>query len=166
MFDDENNIDQSAPLSPQQTSTNTTSSPANQLSTSQTGKQTKLTPMEIFLDAVGDDTVPKRNSSSRSNIVEDLYNYRLLVTKFNTRHQPSSQTSIKFWKTFQANLPCLSKLAKQLLCTPATSVASESAFSISAYLARKERARLSDENLSATIFLKVSRMILQFYYPL
>jgi hypothetical protein len=47
-------------------------------------------------------------------------------------------------------------MAKQLVNTPATSVASESAFSTSAYVGRKERSRLSIENLASTVFLKVS----------
>jgi hypothetical protein len=48
------------------------------------------------------------------------------------------------------------KMARQLVCTPATSVPAECAFSISAYVGRKERARLSVKNLSTTMFLKVS----------
>jgi hypothetical protein len=83
-------------------------------------------------------------------------NYRLLATKYNTNHRPSASSRLDFWKTYAFTLPVLFKMAKQLVCTPATSVPAECAFSISAYLGRKERARLSVKNLSTTMFLKVS----------
>ncbi|CAF2776273.1 unnamed protein product [Rotaria sp. Silwood2] len=136
--------------------TTTTSHGANKLLTSKSNNNRKSTAMEAFLNAVGDDTVPKNNSSQRSTIAEELYNYRLLVTKFNSKREPSTSSSSNFWKSYSMNFPYLWQLAKQLLCTPATSVPSESAFSMSSYLARKERARLSGENLAASIFLKVS----------
>jgi hypothetical protein len=56
----------------------------------------------------------------------------------------------------------LNFLPKQLVYTPATSVPAESLFSISSYLARKERTRLSAKNLAATVFLKVSFKITKF----
>ena len=162
---DENNIDTLPSISSLQTFSNsltttcvtTKANPANPLSlTSKFSKRAKMSDMEEFLNAVSDDTVPKTKYTLRSGITEELNNFRLLVTRFNTQHQPSAQSSVKFWKTYQMSLPYLSKLAKQLLCTPATSVPAKSAFSKSAYLARKERAKLSGENLAATIFLKVS----------
>ena len=48
----------------------------------------------------------------------------------------------------------LYKYATYHLVTPATSVASESAFSIASCLFRKQRSRLTPENLSSTMFLK------------
>ncbi|CAF3363162.1 unnamed protein product [Rotaria socialis] len=138
------------------TTTTITSHTANKLLTSKSNNNRKPTAMESFLDAVGDDTVLTSNSSQRSTIAEELYNYRLLVTKFNFKREPSASSSSNFWKSYSMNFPYLCPLAKQLLCTPATSVPSESAFSMSSYLGRKERARLSGENLAASIFLKVS----------
>jgi hypothetical protein len=62
--------------------------------------------------------------------------------------------ALTFWKTHGEQMPLLKAMAQRYLATPGTSVASESAFSVSAYIARKERARLSPENLSYTVFLK------------
>lgn len=59
-----------------------------------------------------------------------------------------------FWKNFGNQMPILKAMAQQYLGTPATSVPSESAFSRSAYIGRKERARLSPENLSYTMFVQ------------
>lgn len=59
-----------------------------------------------------------------------------------------------FWKQYSIDLPLLSDMARCYLSAPATSVQSESAFSISAHYARKERARLSADNLAMAVFLK------------
>ena len=136
--------------------TTTISHGANKSLISNFNKSHKPTAMESFLDLIGDNRVPKSNYYQRSTIVEELYNYRLSVTKFNTKNQPSVSSCSYFWKRNSMNFPYLFQLVKQLLSTPATSVPSESAFSVSAYLARRERARLSGDKLAATIFLKVS----------
>ncbi|CAF3333508.1 unnamed protein product [Rotaria socialis] len=78
----------------------TTSHGANKLLTSQSNNNHKPTAMELFLDAVGDDTILKNNSSQRSTIVEELYNYRLLVIKLNSKHGSSTSSSSNFWKIF------------------------------------------------------------------
>ncbi|CAF3631637.1 unnamed protein product [Rotaria socialis] len=93
----------------------TTSHGANKLLTSQSNNNHKPTAMELFLDAVGDDTILKNNSSQRSTIVEELYNYRLLVIKLNSKHGSSTSSSSNFWKSYSINLPYLCQLAKQLL---------------------------------------------------
>jgi len=61
---------------------------------------------------------------------------------------------MKFWEQHQSELKFLSKLAFDYLVTPATSVASESAFSTASYLLRKQRSRLTPTNLSYSMFLK------------
>ncbi len=43
-----------------------------------------------------------------------------------------------FWKTYGDQMPLLKIMTQEYLATPATSVASESAFSSSFYVARKE----------------------------
>ncbi len=45
-------------------------------------------------------------------------------------------------------------MAQCYLSASATSVPSESAFSVSAHYGRKERSRLSAENLAMSVFLK------------
>jgi hypothetical protein len=59
-----------------------------------------------------------------------------------------------FWKEYAVDLPLLSSMAQCYLPAPATSVQSESAFSVSAHYGRKERSRLSAENLAMSVFLK------------
>ena len=62
--------------------------------------------------------------------------------------------AITFWKQYGQRLPMLQNMAKFYLATTSTSVPSESAFSSSAYVARKERSRLTAENLSYSVFLR------------
>jgi hypothetical protein len=59
-----------------------------------------------------------------------------------------------FWKTHGIQLPLLSHMARCYLSAPSTSVKSESAFSISAHYARKERSRLLPDNLAMSVFLR------------
>ena len=106
--------------------------------------------------SVGDETLLKQPMGSRSKVVEEIHSYRLVVNKYNARHQPSVSASLQFWQACATTFPNLSAMARKLIATPATSVASESAFSTSAYLGRKERSKLSSENLAASVFLKVS----------
>ncbi|CAF1274288.1 unnamed protein product [Rotaria magnacalcarata] len=68
--------------------------------------------------------------------------------------QPSTVSALFFWKFHYVHLPLLLNLAKVHLDACGTSVPSESAFSCSAFVARKERSRLSPENLSYSVFLK------------
>jgi len=137
------------------TATVTTSSISTS-SISQSTKKPKPTAMELFLNSIGEDNFQKPTTSSRASIIEELYNYRSLIVQYNSLHKVSTSSCLNFWKTYEAAFPRLSKLAREFVCTPATSVPSESAFSMSAYVARKERARLSIDSLTATVFLKVS----------
>ncbi|CAF1544438.1 unnamed protein product [Didymodactylos carnosus] len=117
-----------------------------------------LSVLNAFMASVGQDIDVKdaanRDKNKRVTIAHDLKTYKSLVNSFNTRDSPSSSTSLLFWKNHQKQLPILIKYANKYLSVPGTSVPSESAFSLSAYLARKQRARLSPENLSYSAFLK------------
>ena len=88
-------------------------------------------------------------------MTEEFHNYRLLIAKYNDRHKPSTSLCLNFGQTYRATFSLISQVAIQLVCMPATSVPLESAFSISVYVGRKERARLSLESFAATVFLKV-----------
>ncbi|CAF3393895.1 unnamed protein product, partial [Rotaria sp. Silwood2] len=123
---------------------------------SKSTKKPKPTAMEVFLNSIGDDSVQKPTTSPRASIIEELYNYRWLIAKYNSLYKASTSSCLNFWKLYGAMLRLLSKITRQLVCTPATSVPSESAFSMSSYVARKERSRLSVDSLTATMFLKVS----------
>ena len=133
----------------------TMADPSNRSSTTNSNKKQKTSTMEAFLKSIGDDSVPIQTTNRRSPIVEELRNYRLLVVGYNSKHPPST-SCLDFWRRHGSALPHLARLSRKFLCTPATSVPAESAFSMSANLARKERSRLSVKNLAATMFLKVS----------
>lgn len=126
------------------------------LSTKDSGQKKKVSAMEAFLITIGDSTTSTPTLQNRASIVEEIYNYRLLVDKFSSGRLLTASACIEFWKLYGSTLPSLFNLATKLICTPATSVASEAAFSVAAFTARKERSRLTADNLSAAIFLKVS----------
>ena len=106
----------------------------------------KATPLEKFLRSVDKST--QTNKSSLATISEEIATYGALVRK------NSSVDASRFWKQHGSQMPLLKEQAQYYLATPGTSVPSESAFSQSAYIARKERPRLTAENLSYTVFLK------------
>lgn len=119
----------------------------------------KPTAFENFMAACGEDddvieTDSIKDKSKRISINEELKFYKLAVQEFNLAVEPSTSSAVQFWKLNKDRFPLLSYLAKIHLTACATSVPSESAFSISAYVARKERARLSGQNLAFTVFLK------------
>ncbi len=118
--------------------------------------KTSKTAMDMFEEAIGDSISEEAatNTSNKTKIIDDIYNYRNYATRFNLKHKPSTSSSTLFWQTHGDSFSILGKLAKTMLSVPVTSVPSESCFSISSFLGRKERARLSGENLSYSVFLK------------
>ncbi|CAF1509065.1 unnamed protein product [Adineta steineri] len=112
--------------------------------------------MDLFNDSIGEISFEgnQRDKQQKAIIVEELHNYRKHTGHFNLNHKPDATSAIKFWKIYGDALPNLKTLAARMLSTPATSVPSESAFSVSSFLGRKERAALSGDNLSLCVFLK------------
>ena len=76
------------------------------------------------------------------------------VEHFQKEHalDPDSN-ALEWWKKNAERLPTLSRLARQLLCIPATSVPSERIFSISGNIVTKKRASLKPENVDMLVFL-------------
>lgn len=60
----------------------------------------------------------------------------------------------KYWQTFSSKLPILTCFVKSYSIIPASSVASESAFSIANYIQRKERSNLSSKMLQYSMILR------------
>lgn len=114
--------------------------------------------MDTFNESIGDyvagASMLTSDGAGKLSIIHDIRNYRQIVSKFILKHKLDEFSSTQFWTTHAENFPLLSKLMRKLLCAPASSVPSESAFSLSAFIGRKERSRLTEENLSATVFLK------------
>jgi hypothetical protein len=119
-------------------------------------KKSKRSAMDAFHESIGYYIHEGNVSdiSQKATIIDEIRNYRQMVMKFNLKHKPDELSAIVFWGKYNHCFPLFGKLAKKLLSTPATSVPSESAFSLSAFLGRKERARLADDNLSLSVFLK------------
>lgn len=60
---------------------------------------------------------------------------------------------LDWWKQNQNTYPSLSKMARDFLCTPATSVPSERLFSRSSLVIRKHRNKLSDNSITQLMCL-------------
>ena len=61
---------------------------------------------------------------------------------------------LKWWKSHESTFPVLSKMARDLLTPPVSTVASESTFSIATNILGERRTRLSDEMLESLTCLK------------
>lgn len=107
------------------------------------------------MQACGESTVSnvQKSESRKLTIDDELSIYKEAIRNFYREHKTQA-FALEFWKKHYSTFPILAQLARAYLSTPGTSVASESAFSISAYVARKERSRLSPESLSYTMFMK------------
>jgi len=59
-----------------------------------------------------------------------------------------------FWKSYSYEIPRLANLNRRLNTIPATSVASESTFSIAGFIIRKERSGMCSRNLKYSLILR------------
>ena len=110
-----------------------------------------LTAVNAFLQSVGHESTNMKDK--RTTLVEEFRSYRILASKF-MEMDGVDFTILQFWSTHAHELPLLSSFARRFLCTPGTSVPAETAFSVSSFIGRKERCRLTPDNLAATVFLK------------
>ena len=112
--------------------------------------------IQCFLTSVGKKSRGGTAQISTLSIEEELAYYRPLANKEYTDivEHGKVHSPFDFLNRFDKKLPFLAHFARQHLIIPATSVPSESLFSMAAYFGRKERSRLSPENLSMSFFLK------------
>lgn len=59
-----------------------------------------------------------------------------------------------WWKMHAADFPQLAKLARRVLCIPATSAPSERIFSVAGQIATQKRNRLASENVALLVYLR------------
>ncbi|CAF2074197.1 unnamed protein product [Rotaria magnacalcarata] len=133
-----------------------TTTTANSENKPNANRNVKRNAMNLFNESVDDIQYGenRENESKRAAIINEFYQYRKYVIEFNEKHKPDAGSAIVFWRTSGETFSILKGIAKKMLSTPATSVPSESCFSTSSALARKERARLSGEHLCSSVFLK------------
>ena len=114
--------------------------------------------MNYFLDTLtkdNKDNIKLKKTTSKLNKIlsDEMKLYKRLAAQF-VATPSNNYNAMKFWKENKSLLPNLALLTQKHLTTPSTSIKSESAFSISAYYGRKQRARLSPTNLGFSVFLK------------
>jgi len=76
------------------------------------------------------------------------------IAQYTTSRIGNNKNLANFWRSYQKIMPRLAFMVKKYCAIPATSVASESRFSIANFVARKERSSLSSENLRYTMILR------------
>ncbi len=115
-------------------------------------------------------SIQKSEKNSRSDEINDFNNIcgvtitksKDLIKILSTKEELAIYISSKgqyadvsaYWRDHEQKLPKLSSLVRKYGMIQASSVASESAFSIANYIQRKERSSLSAENLRYSIFLR------------
>lgn len=110
-----------------------------------------LTAVNAFLQSVGYEST--NTKGKRTTLVEEFRSYRRLASKY-MEMDDADFGILQFWATYAHELPLLSSFARRFLATPGTSVPAETAFSVSSFIGRKERCRLTPDNLAITVFLK------------
>lgn len=69
------------------------------------------------------------------------------------RDVSAAQDPLAWWGQHVADLPILAQFARQYMCIPASSCASERVFSTSGNICSPRRSRLSEEHLDILVFL-------------
>jgi hypothetical protein len=131
------------------------SSIQEQQNVSTSSMKCKQNALRKFLDSINSTSRPTSSSGKISSIAftNGIKKYRQLAISF-ALDEDDGKTTLLFWQQNKHLLPNLASLARKYLATPATSIASESAFSKSAYYGRKERANLQGDTLAQSVFLK------------
>lgn len=145
----------------QAASASLSSTDAQSITSSNTNEPSKIinkkkSLINYFLDSLTDeDAQPfqKQSSTLNKTLNEEFKAYKKIAAHYVSLSSDTYEP-MEFWKTNKLLLPNLVSLAQKYLASPSTSTKSESAFSMSGYYGRKQRARLSPENLGFSVFLK------------
>ncbi|KAM3842535.1 E3 SUMO-protein ligase ZBED1-like [Diretmus argenteus] len=103
------------------------------------------------------------SSTSDEEDEEEQFNQAVqkeVLMYFGERPLSKKENPLSWWKTNAARYPTLAKLAKSLLCIPATSTPSERLFSAAGNIASKRRASLSSEHVDMLTFLHCNHTLL------
>jgi hAT family C-terminal dimerisation region len=115
--------------------------------TSQSGSSKSSTMLKKFLTKCGVASTTDSTDQCRTLTIQQEIARMASLPKDN-------QDFSVFWQTHENTMPLLATQARKYLAVSATSVPSESAFSISNYILRKNRLSLTSKNLKYCMFLK------------
>lgn len=87
----------------------------------------------------------KASKPAASSLDEELHRFSNLSN--------AEENTMKFWAIHEKEFPKLAKIAKVLLSIPMTSAKSESAFSATGCLIRKDRASITPYRIERTLFV-------------
>ena len=103
------------------------------------------------------DLLLREEISTEDKIKAELSHYRALPILPGKRNDAAGGVvhvnPLLWWKDHEDKLPIMSKLARRVLCIPATSAPSERVFSAAGLTITNRRASLNAENAAALIFL-------------
>ena len=142
-----NSTDRPAVLS--SLSTTTTTSPT----TTSTSTTIKLNPLQKLALVCGRTISPSTGKKSMT-LDEEISSY--------VKAAKSAANFEEFWFLHQDHFPRLSNLVRTINVIPATSVASESLFSVANFLQRKQRSSMSSTTLRYLLVLKNRHVLKKF----
>lgn len=118
-------------------------------------RSTKSSSMSALLMGMGDEEEGESESSQEDNHVIDveLSRYKLLKSLPVQYEDETFSDPLAWWQMQEKLLPILSKIAKRLLCVPATSAPSERVFSVAGLTISKCRTSVQPQHASELIFL-------------
>ncbi|XP_066567854.1 E3 SUMO-protein ligase ZBED1 isoform X3 [Amia ocellicauda] len=147
-------------------------SQAGRLSKPQVSGQTELTPQTVPFTSVEDESLDQSWHSNEENVskkrkTEKEKQIAMLLHDVdeedgNERHELEEYLKdkskvaagvLKWWKNNEDRYPKLARLAKEILCIPATSTPAERIFSKAGYIINKTRCSLLPQNVDKLIFL-------------
>ncbi|CAF4382551.1 unnamed protein product [Rotaria sp. Silwood2] len=139
------------PTTPSTTLTTTTTSSLSSSSPSHLVLSKKETAKQLMNRLAGINTNQSRIRSMSPEVEVSLFS-NAAKTKENFK---------QFWSTHHHSFPRLVALVHRYCLVPATSVASESAFSIAGFIARKQRSSLSSRTLRHLLVLKYRKNLIK-----
>lgn len=105
-----------------------------------------------WLDDIISTKIEPATKSLKEQIEEEID--RFIAEPVVHRKGEEKLDPLKWWASHEVLYPRISRLAKQILAMPASSVPSERIFSLAGNIVNKKRSQLKPENLDLLIFLK------------
>uniref|UniRef100_A0A8C1VWD7 HAT C-terminal dimerisation domain-containing protein n=1 Tax=Cyprinus carpio TaxID=7962 RepID=A0A8C1VWD7_CYPCA len=127
-------------------------------STAHNSPEAHVKKVTSFLDILGSDSSSSDDEDEEQQLNQAVQKEILMY--FGEHPLSKKENPLSWWKMNAARYPTLAKLAKTMLCIPATSTPSERLFSAAGNIASKRRASLSSEHVDMLTFLHCNHMLL------